>query len=282
MITIKQMPWDIKLFLLAIPFINLINYYLTYPHIRLDWHTIITFLLDTLEGYAAWLLTRYIIIQLEKKLPYENGVIKRIAIQTIITLISGVGLIILLTVFINAIASDKPVPVSFYEYDIFIISIWFFVVNGIYVSMHFYLELKKNKIEKERYMATKEKLHKIFTDGFSVKDGKTEMILPYNDIAGFYIEREYVICLATSGQKILLDQSIDKIQTELPALLFFRLNRQFLLHRQLVKGFQKMENGKLDVLIMPSKNIPSVVSVSRTKAAAFKEWYQQEIENVSV
>ncbi len=275
------MPWDVKFFLLAIPFINLINYYLTYPDIKFDWHTVITFLLDTLEGYAAWILTRYIILQLEKKLPFEKGMIRRILIQTLTTLTFGVALIILLTLFINAIATNKPIPVSFYKYDIFIISICFFVVNGIYISMHFYLELKKNKIEKERYTATKEKLHKIFTEGFTVKSGKTEMILPYNDIAGFYIDGDYVICLSTSGKKILLDQSIDKIQTELPDLLFFRLNRQFLLHRQLIKGFQKIENGKLDILIMPSPHIISPISVSRIKAAAFKEWYQREFENVS-
>ncbi len=278
---IKRIPWDIKFFLLVIPFINLVNYYLTYDNIQFNWFTVLTFSLDTFEGYAAWLLTRYIILQFEKKLPYENGVIKRIVIQTLTTLTSGVALIILLTLFVNAIATNKPVPVSFYKYDIFIISIWFFVVNGIYVSFHFYSEWKKNKTEKERNIVTKEKLHKIFTDGFTVKNGKTEMILPYNDIAGFYIAGDYVTCSTISGKKFLLDQSIDKIEADLPALLFFRLNRQFLLHRRLITGFQKMENGKLDVLIMPSKNIISPLSVSRIKAASFKEWYQQEFENVS-
>jgi len=79
----------------------------------------------------------------------------------------------------------------------------------------------------------------------------------------------------------LLDHSIDKIEKELPSILFFRLNRQYLVHRQMVTGFQRVENGKLNVLIKSSKNISSPISVSRTKAPAFKTWFQPEAEEFS-
>ena len=52
---------DVPLFLVLIPCINALNYYLTYSHIAFNWHTVLTFTIDTLQGYAAWLAIRAII-----------------------------------------------------------------------------------------------------------------------------------------------------------------------------------------------------------------------------
>jgi LytTr DNA-binding domain-containing protein len=273
--------WDVKLFLVLIPAINIVNYYLTYSGITFSGFTILTFCLDTLEGYAAWLVTRYIISLLDKKMPFENNLPLRIIVQTFSTLIAGMLVIILLTNLVNVIATNSPIPESFYKYDIFIIAIWFFVINGIYISAHFYLEWQHHKIQKNDSAVNKEKLNALFNNGFTVKNGKTDMILLYNEIAGFYMDGEYVTCTTISDKKYLLDQSVEKIESELPLVLFFRLNRQFLLHRQIINGFQRAENGKLNVLTTPLKNITSPISVSRTKAAAFKDWFQAEFENSS-
>jgi len=278
----NKLPWDVKLFLVLIPLINVVNYYLTYNNIPFNGHTILTFCVDTLEGYAAWVTTRYIISFLDKKIPFDNNLLLRIIVQTFLTLLAGMLVIVLLTNIVNAIATDTPVPESFYTFDIFIIAIWFFVVNGIYISAHFYLERQQHKIQRKESAVSKEKLNALFNDGFMVKNGKTDMILPYNEIAGFYMDGEYVTCTTISDKKYLLDQSVDKIESQLPAELFFRLNRQFLLHRQVVSGFQRMENSKLNVLITPLKNITSPIPVSRTKAAAFKDWFEAEFENSSI
>ena len=45
---------DILLFLILIPFINALNYYLTYDNISFNVHTLVTFLIDTFDGFAAW------------------------------------------------------------------------------------------------------------------------------------------------------------------------------------------------------------------------------------
>ncbi len=272
----KKIPWDVKLFLVLIPLINVINYYLTYDNITFSVHTILTFSLDTIEGYAAWLVTRYIISYLDKKISFDANLILRIIVQTFTTLLAGVFIIVLLTNLVNVMGTNKPVPGSFYTYDIFIIAIWFFVMNGIYISAHFYFEWQHYQTKKGDPGVSREKLNALFNDGFIVKNGKTDMILPYNDIAGFYTDGEYVTCTTILEKKYLLDQSIENIKSELPPELFFRLNRQFLLHRQVIKGFQRAENGKLNILITPLKNISTPISVSRTKAADFKEWFQEE------
>ena len=64
----KQHTSEIKFFLLLIPIINVFNYYLTYNTISLSWRTLLTFSIDTLEGYAAWAAVHFIILYLDKSI----------------------------------------------------------------------------------------------------------------------------------------------------------------------------------------------------------------------
>lgn len=258
---------DIRLFLLLIPFINVLNYYLTYTNIPFSWWTALTFTIDTLQGYAAWWLIRSIILYFDIRLPYEPNPLKRILIQLFVTSLAGLSVIIITTEIINAIARDTPVPVSFYKFDIFIFLIWFLVVNGIYIAWHYYLLW--NASEKLR---TEEK--KVRQDGFMVKQGKQNQNIPMTEIAGFYIEGEYAILLTTNYKKHLLDQSLDKVEKQLPAEFFFRLSRQYILHRKMIRGFETGENGKINILVIATESLPAIIQVSRLKAVAFKRWFK--------
>lgn len=77
-----------------------------------------------------------------------------------------------------------------------------------------------------------------------------------------------------NGTTYCLEQSLDKVEKKLPPDLFFRLNRQCILHRQLIAGFRRGENGKLTVLLADNPFFPAELPVSRTKAPAFKEWFE--------
>ena len=125
---------DIALFLVLIPVANALNYYLTYQQIGFNWYTLLTFSIDTLVGYAAWLGIRAIILFLDRKIPYIYNPLRRILIQLGFTTVAALLIIILLTELVNAIAKDKPVPESFYRFDLFIFISWFFVINGIYIG----------------------------------------------------------------------------------------------------------------------------------------------------
>src|SRR6476659_9685745 len=98
----KQVQYnDIILFLILIPFINALNYYLTYTNIPFNSHTLITFLIDTFDGYAAWWGLRSVVIFLDKKMPYEVNPLKRILAQLFSTSAVGLLIIIILTEIIN-------------------------------------------------------------------------------------------------------------------------------------------------------------------------------------
>jgi hypothetical protein len=260
---------DVVFFLVLIPFINALNYYLTYTNIPFNSHTLVTFLIDTFDGYVAWWGLRSVVIYLDKRLPYEVNPLKRILIQILFTSIVGLLIIIALTEFANMIAKDTPVPASFYQYDIFIFLIWFLVLNGIYIGLHYYHAMKN--IEKLRIEDKK-----IRSEGFSIKDGRQNLIVSFESITGFFVDDNYTILVTEESKKYLLDKSLDKIEQTLPQECFFRLNRQYIVHRNMVKGFTKLENGKLNVLVFPSTHFPEQVQVSRTKAPGFKNWFQPE------
>ena len=258
---------DVKFFLVAIAFISAFNYYLTWSNIKFNWFLVYTYTIDTIQGWLAWWAVRSIIIYLDKKMPYGNKPLKRILVQLLVTSIAGLLVIILLTELVSWIFRGRPALANFYFFDIFIIVIWFFVINGIYIGMHYYSEWR----ESERQRQEEKKLR---TGGFTVKHGNQNILLPFADILGFYAEEGYTILLTKENKKYFPDRSLDKIETILPEELFFRLNRQYILHRKVVTGFKRTGNGKIDVLVNAPESLPSSIAVSRTKAVSFKNWFE--------
>jgi DNA-binding LytR/AlgR family response regulator len=260
---------DVPFFLVFIPVVNVLNYYLTYTNISFNAHTVLTFFIDTFEGYAAWLGFRCVIIYLDKTMPYKANPLKRILVQISVTTIVGLLIIIALTEIVNLIAKRSSVPASFYQYDIFIFLIWFFVLNGIYIALYYY-----------HAMTHTEKLRqedkRVRTEGFSVKDGRQNLVVAFDAIMVFFADDDYTALITQEAKRYLLDRSLDNIEQTLPGERFFRLNRKYIVHRSIVKGFNKIENGKLNVILSPSTYVPENIQVSRTKAPEFKTWFGPE------
>ena len=257
---------DVPLFLVLIPLINAYNYYLTYTNIRFGWFLVVTYLIDTLAGYAAWWSIRTLIFWLDQRILYTNRPLKRIVIQGLLTTAASLFIIIASTEILNALLRDKPVPVSFYQYDIFIFVIWFIGVNGFYIGFHYYSEWQRT----EQLRADEKAIRQ---EGILVRSGRQDVSVPFAEIQGFYVDGDYTTLITTQAKKYLVDQSLDKVEQRLPAELFFRLNRQYILNRQAIEGYRRIENGKLSLLVHNAGHFPDVLVISRTKAPAFKTWF---------
>lgn len=260
---------DVKLFLVLIPFISAINYYLTYSNIRISWFLLLTFTIDTLQGYAAWWVVRQFILFLDKKWSYETGGLSRIFVQLLSTLFIGLAIISLLTELVSWMAKGKAAPLNFYTVDLFIIGIWFFVVNGIYIGLYYY-NLWQQSIKQ------REEDNRVKAEGLMVKSGRQEIKLGFEEVCGFTVDSEYVVVSHLSGKRYYIDQSLDKVEKILPTSSFFRLNRQFILHRQIITGFRKEDNGKITVLSNKPDSFPTEIMVSRIKAPSFKAWFRPD------
>jgi DNA-binding LytR/AlgR family response regulator len=255
---------DIWIFIIAIPLINAINYYLTYSDIHLNFFLVITFAIDTVQGYLAWLAVRKIIIYLDKRFPYAPNLMKRIVVQLITTTATGLFIIALTTELISWIARNKPAPADFYAMDLLIIGIWFFVINGVYIGIYFYRQWKKAELDKNSNRTENGSLH--------VRFGNQNILVKFADILLFCIDGDYVQLIQKNGKTFYCDQSLDKLERILPKNTFFRINRQFIMNRQAISGIKRIENGKL--LVLPAQSVDNAMEliVSRTKARTFKEW----------
>jgi DNA-binding LytR/AlgR family response regulator len=254
---------DLWIFAIAIPLISAVNFYLTYSNIQFDSFFAIRYLVDTLQGYLAWILVREIIFWLDRRLPYTSGIGKRIMIQVGLTTLAGLTFIALSTEILSLSVKKEPAPLGFYAIDLIIIGIWFFVINGVYIGIYFYRSLEMAKKKKPE----------IEKKGILVKTGNQSILVHDDEIAMLIVEEDYVSLHTFGGKKYLLDQSLDKLEQSLPSELFFRINRQAILHRKAVKGFLRIDNGKLKIqLAVETKSNPEL-SVSRIKAAAFRTWF---------
>ena len=267
--TSKYSPYhpDIGLFLVLIPIISAINYYLTYSNIQFNGFLLLTFTIDTVQGYLAWLAVRKLILYFDKVLPYEKGLLKRLIVQFLITTTVGLLIIILTTEMVSYIAKGKAAPLDFYTIDVIIIGIWFFFINAIYLGLYYY-----NKFNKTEQQILEEK--KLKTDGFIVNVGNREIKLDFQNIVAFYSDNNYTVVIEKSGKNYFLNDSLDRIMDKLPKDMFFRLNRKYIVNHFLVTGFKKIENGKLLVNLQSNDSIPSELTVSRTKAPSFKRWFR--------
>lgn len=96
-----------------------------------------------------------------------------------------------------------------------------------------------------------------------------------NNIA-FFVKEELVFLSTMDGKQFVLDyRSLDEIEELVDPQIFFRASRQYLAHRQIVRGFKSNSNGTLALTLKGSPQ--PVISVSREKATTFKKWIEQTV-----
>jgi DNA-binding LytR/AlgR family response regulator len=90
------------------------------------------------------------------------------------------------------------------------------------------------------------------------------------DVAFFFSESKITNAVTYDGTQHILNQTLEKLEGQLDPSLFFRANRSYILNVGAIRKFENYFGGKLIVkLVQPFKE---TITVSRLKAALFKEW----------
>lgn len=90
------------------------------------------------------------------------------------------------------------------------------------------------------------------------------------DEIAFFHKEELIFIHTISGEKLLSDQStLDDLESLVDPSLFFRVNRQYLVHLQSVARVKTTHKG-LSVQLKPP--FAQELDLSREKATAFKQW----------
>lgn len=122
-------------------------------------------------------------------------------------------------------------------------------------------DLQTNQIEKKEYK-------NIITTRFQDK------VIPFDvsEIAFFHLSNGILFQYLFSGQKYIQNETLESFENNLYPTIFYRANRQFLIHRKAVEKVEQIENRKLKVILtQPS---PEEIVISKAKSSAFIKWLE--------
>ena len=111
--------------------------------------------------------------------------------------------------------------------------------------------------------------HKKYKERFLTLHRNTLVPVMQNEI-GFFHKEELIYLHTMSNERYISDhQTMDEIESLLNPELFFRVNRQFIIHIQSIGRIKTTHKG-LTVQLKPPFN--NEIDISREKAVAFKNW----------
>lgn len=109
----------------------------------------------------------------------------------------------------------------------------------------------------------------------TVKIGNKTSFIGFDEVLYIYSKNKITFIVTRAGKEFIHDESLDKLDNQLPRDVFFRANRQFILSRYIISEIKLVSNGKMNVSFKDAGGSGIDISVSRLKAHAFREWMKR-------
>ncbi len=112
-----------------------------------------------------------------------------------------------------------------------------------------------------------------YKEKFVVKQRNSWIPVFTKDIACFYRDNlNYIVTF--SGEKYVIDfVTLEEVEELLDPRIFYRANRQSIIHIDAIQSIRPHENQKLTVILKQPVKIEQ--DISREKAPAFKKWFER-------
>ena len=110
----------------------------------------------------------------------------------------------------------------------------------------------------------------------TIESGAKITKLTYENIACFYSENKIVYTVQNDGTTINTDFTLNELEEKINDQLFFRANRQIIIHKDAIDQIEKIENGKLLIRLKASNENDAIaeINISRYKRKAFMSLFQ--------
>lgn len=105
---------------------------------------------------------------------------------------------------------------------------------------------------------------------FMVKSGQSIKTIPSKEVAYFLAEDGIVLLVNFQGNRYAVNYTLDQLEEQLDRKMFFRANRQLVVHIEAVKEVHPYFKGRLQLRLQPASQKDHIISSS--KASDFKEW----------
>jgi hypothetical protein len=262
---------DFSIFLVLVPVVTFINYFITFYSFEYNAMFWLAFLIATLQGYCIWFVSRFVIIRMERKKLIIHSSGGRLLLQFMLTSLAALITAIFIPDcewYITGEHVDRDTH-SISIHDLVVFLIWILIINGIYVAIRYYDVWKKSEARLEVEKSLK-------TEGISVKIGDRNVKVQLRDICGFFVEDGLTYMIDCNFKTYIVDSSLDNLEQKLPERYFFRVNRKYILHRNSIVSFKRIEDSKLMIATLAEKPLPGELPMSRLKAPSFKKWFEQD------
>ena len=137
--------------------------------------------------------------------------------------------------------------------------------------------LLQSKFNDTQYLQQMKELFSNFNQGkqfkerFAVHAGRSVTLIPLQDIA-LFVKEELIFLINREGNKFITDfRSLDEVEELVDPKLFYRVNRQHLVHLSFIESYRGDDTGKLTLKLRGIKT--NELIVSKEKAAEFKKWF---------
>ncbi|MGO4919815.1 LytR/AlgR family response regulator transcription factor [Maribacter spongiicola] len=110
----------------------------------------------------------------------------------------------------------------------------------------------------------------------TIESGAKTTKLAYENIACFYSENKIVFAVKNDGTTISTDFILNELEEKINNQLFYRANRQIIVHKDAVEEIEKIENGKLRIQLKATIENDAIkeINISRYKRKEFMNWFQ--------
>jgi two-component system LytT family response regulator len=109
-----------------------------------------------------------------------------------------------------------------------------------------------------------------FRQSFLVHFRDRLMPLTVEEIAWFYTAEETSYAVTSDNKKYIVEGTLEQLQDQLDPKAFFRVNRQFIIHRRSIVEISLYFNGRLLVKTIPES--PDKMLISKARVPEFKAW----------
>ncbi len=140
-------------------------------------------------------------------------------------------------------------------------------------ELHFALQkFKQNKPKEVDILQLIKSLQsdQIYKKRFTVQYGMHLQSIPIEAIAYFYSQDKATWLVTSGGDEFICEPSLDALEPVLHPEDFFRINRQFIISRKVIKDIVQYGSGRLKIVL--SKKMPQEIIVARQRVKAFKIW----------
>lgn len=106
-----------------------------------------------------------------------------------------------------------------------------------------------------------------------VKMGDRIKHVEASEIAYFYSEDKVSFIITTSGERYIVNYSLEQLEGMMNPADFYRINRKYIAHIKAIKSIDKYFNSRLKIGLQP--HIDDEVLISRTKVSDFLNWLER-------